>query len=343
MSRFVIHLFFHFKMITKKINTLLFIFIALFFFSCKESSKKNYSFYYWRTTLTLNKQEKDHLDKSTGDFLYTRFFDLDKVHNKISPVGILKVDLDSMDLTKKIVPVVFITNRTWQNITEKELQICAENTYKLIKEIATKNNLQITNEIQIDSDWTEKTRDDFFKFLKHLKNTSKSDITCTIRLHQIKDKEATGVPPVSKGYLMCYSTSSPLENDSKNSIIDIPTMKKYLNNLNQYPLKLDIALPIYSWGIVTNHLGKKKIINALSNEQLQSNKMFKKESDNLYSVVNEGFFEGIYLSKGFTIKVEEISNEDLEQTTNFISKKLTNFDVIYYHLDSKFLNHFSFK
>ena len=75
---------------------------------------------------------------------------------------------------------------------------------------------------------------------------------------------------------MCYSTSSPLADTPENSILDVTTLKNYLSGIGEYPLKLDIALPIYSWGIVTNHLGKHKLINAVSEENLKADPKFKK-------------------------------------------------------------------
>jgi hypothetical protein len=64
---------------------------------------------------------------------------------------------------------------------------------------------------------------------------------------------------------MCYSTSSPLEKSDKNSILDVNILKSYLSKMEDYPVKkIEVALPIYSWGIITNHLGKHKLINALS-------------------------------------------------------------------------------
>ena len=96
-----------------------------------------------------------------------------------------------------------------------------------------------------------------------------------MRLHQVKDKQQTGIPKVNKVYLMCYATSSPLDNSNANSILEVNLLKNYLHNLQDYPLKMDIALPIYSWGIVTNHLGKKKLINALEEKDLQ-NRNFQK-------------------------------------------------------------------
>jgi hypothetical protein len=46
-----------------------------------------------------------------------------------------------------------------------------------------------------------------------------------------------GIPPVRKVYLMCYSTSSPLENSDKNSILDIQILKNYLSEVQNYPIK----------------------------------------------------------------------------------------------------------
>jgi hypothetical protein len=54
---------------------------------------------------------------------------------------------------------------------------------------------------------------------------------------------------------MCYSTSSPLEKSDKNSILDVNILKSYLSKMEDYPVKkIEVALPIYSWGIITNHL-----------------------------------------------------------------------------------------
>jgi hypothetical protein len=46
-----------------------------------------------------------------------------------------------------------------------------------------------------------------------------------------------GIPPVEQVFLMCYSTSSPLENSDKNSIFDVNTLKNYLSKLEDYPIK----------------------------------------------------------------------------------------------------------
>lgn len=320
------------------IKKLLFLFLISFItWSCKEGEKTHpYTFYYWRTKLELNTTEKKNLQQATVPVLYTRYFDIDKSAGRFQPVGVLT---STEKVSQKIVPVVFIMNRVWENITPDELNFLAEKTNELIKKITAENTFNTTNEIQIDSDWTVGTRDDYFAFLKKLKQVSGKEITCTIRLHQVKDKKNTGIPPVSKGYLMCYATSSPLEDSPQNSILDVTTLKNYLSGIDQYSLKLDIALPIYSWGIVTNHLGSHKLINALTDEELMKDPKFKKINDHTYEVLEDHFYEGFYLSKGFRVKVEEISQQDLNLVKSFLNKKLKNYTIIYYHLDSRFLHY----
>jgi hypothetical protein len=202
--------------------------------------------------------------------------------------------------------------------------------------------LKTSREIQIDCDWTAGTKDDYFTFLKELERISGKEITCTLRLHQVKDKSQTGIPPVEKVYLMCYSTSSPLENSDKNSILDLNILKSYLSKIDEYPIKkIEVALPIYSWGIVTNYLGKHKLINALSEKDLE-NPNFKKISDIEIEIQKDGFYFGNYLNKGFRIKVEEISDEQLQEVINFLEKKINHFNIVYYQLDSKFVTEQNF-
>lgn len=306
-------------------------------FSCSKKENHPYTFYYWKTKLTLDVDEKQALHKATDPHLYTRFFDVDKSGEKFQPVGVITKD-QSFDVKQKIVPVVFITNRTFLYIKKDEIHFLAQSINDLIKKKIADYHLNAAGEIQIDCDWTEGTRDDYFVFLKELKKISGKEITSTLRLHQVKDKSKMGIPPVDKVYLMCYSTSSPLENSGKNSILDVQILKSYLKDIDKYPIKnIDVALPIYSWGIVTNHLGKHKLINALSEKDLE-NTNFKKISDHEIEIVKDGFYFGNYMNKGFRIKVESISKSQLAEVTDFLDKKINRYSIIYYQLDRKFVN-----
>ncbi|WP_027371730.1 MULTISPECIES: hypothetical protein [Chryseobacterium] len=313
------------------------LFLLLLIVSCHKKKDHPYTFYYWKTNLKLDLEEKKVLDKAPVPFLYTRFFDVDKVNGTFQPVAVITRE-SSFKTVQKIVPTVFITNPTLLGITQEEIKFLAESIHHLIQKKSEEYHLTTNNEIQIDCDWTAGTRDDYFRFLKELKRVSGKEVTCTLRLHQVKDRKLTGIPPVDKVYLMCYSTSSPLEKSDKNSILDVNILKSYLSKLEDYPIKnIDVALPIYSWGIVTNHLDKHKLINALSKKDLE-NPDFKKISEYEAEITKDGFYFGRYLNKGFTIKVEEISEEQLEEVIQFLEKKIPTFNVIYYQLDSKFVS-----
>lgn len=317
-------------------KVLSYLFVFLFITSCSQKEKHPYTFYYWKTNLKLNDIEKKTLDKTNALSLYVRFFDVDKLSGKFEPVAVITKD-KSFETGKEIIPTIFITNRSFINIQKEEIPFLAEKINDLILKKIADYHLKVNQEIQIDCDWTSGTKDDYFEFLKQLKKISQKQITCTLRLHQVKDKNLTGIPPVEKVYLMCYSTSSPLENSDKNSILDLNTLKSYLAKLEDYPIKkIEVALPIYSWGIVTNHLGKHKLINALSIKDL-NNPDFKKISDSEAEILKDGFYFGNFLNKGFKIKVEEISKDQLEKAIQFLDKKIDTYNIIYYQLDSKFV------
>lgn len=319
--------------------TIFFLFFILF--SCGKQTPHPYTFYYWKTNLALNQSEKAALEIATTPYLYTRFFDVDKIGGKFQPVATVAKD-NSFRTDKAIVPVVFIMNRTFLNIKPEEINFLAQKIFALIEKKTTEFSFKKSNEIQIDCDWTAGTREDYFNFLKALKQISGKEITSTLRLHQVKDKELMGIPPVSKVYLMCYSTSSPLENSDKNSILEVQVLKNYLHDLDQYPIKnIAVALPIYSWGIVSNHLGKRKLINALSAKDL-ADPRFRKLSETAAEITEDGFYFGQYLNKGFKIKIEQISEEQITEVTRFIDKKLTGYPIIYYQLDGKFLKNRNF-
>ncbi|KXH82890.1 hypothetical protein [Chryseobacterium kwangjuense] len=317
------------------------LFLLFIIVSCNKKENHPYTFYYWRTQLKLDQTEKKALDQASVPYLYTRFFDIDKAGGQFQPVAVITKD-KSFRTGKKIVPTVFITNQSMYRISAEEIRFLAKHIHELVQKKAGEYHLNISNEIQIDCDWTAGTRNDYFTFLKELKKISGKEITCTLRLHQVKDKKQTGIPPVDKVYLMCYSTSSPLENSNKNSILDVTVLKSYLSKLEDYPIKkIEVALPVYSWGIVTNHLEKHRLINALSKKDLE-NPGFRKIADNEVEIIKDGFYFGSYLNKGFKIKVEEISDEQLKEVTDFLEKKISRFNIIYYQLDSKFVSNRSF-
>lgn len=317
------------------------LFLAFLLLNTACADKKHpVNFYYWKSKVSIEETEKKYFNELESNKLYIRFFDIDTDGTSINPKA--KISLfDPTILDAEYIPVIYITNRTFFEMSDNENERLASKVYNLIDQICTKNSISQIHEIQIDCDWTQKTKDTYFAFLKNIKKISDKNISCTIRLHQIKYKESTGVPPVDKGYLMCYATSDPTNSDEKNSILDIPLLKDYTATINSFPLKFDIALPLYSWGIITNHLGQIKLINNVSQDSLNTS-FFKKIDNNLYEVQDDFFFQGIYVNKGFRLKIETISPQLLDEAKQYLDKKIDqDYSIVYYHLDKEFLRHFT--
>lgn len=319
------------------LKIILLLWATLALYSCKKE-KHPHTFYYWRTNLHLNSAEQNALKKAEIPKLYCRFFDVDKIEGTFRPIAIISKD-SLFKTQKEIVPVVFIKNEIFYSIKEQEIDSLSIHIYRLIQQTAKGLDLNLTNEIQIDCDWTENTKEPYFQFLQKFKKLNEN-LSCTLRLHQVAEKEKVGIPPVSKVYLMCYSTSSPLIDNGKNSILDLPTFKNYVKHIDSYPMPMDVALPIFSWGIITNHFNKHKLINALTEQDVQ-NKNFIPLGKHKYKVKEEGFYFGTYLSKGFTIKIESVSKTDLKEVTKFLDTKLPNYSILYFQLDSRFLKNYS--
>ncbi|MCH7414785.1 hypothetical protein MM213_14890 [Belliella sp. R4-6] len=321
-------------------NFILLSFLASVFFSCKDPVPHDVDFYYWKSEFKIEKSEKETFGSLNSKKLYVRLFDVDKEGSSPNPKGVIdSFRTDALDA--EYIPVVFITNRVFSGLTEVENQQLAKDVWSLINKLISTNSQAQFREIQIDCDWTSSTKDSFFSFLSTLKTVSQKEVTSTLRLHQVKYKESTGVPPVDKVYLMAYATSDPIEDSDLNSILDIELLKDYLQTINEYPLKFDIALPLYSWGIISNHLGKKKLINGVSHEHLESHEYLKLNA-NTYEVLEDVFLRGIWLNKGFLIKVETITPELLKETKNYLSNKINHpYHIVYYHLDSIFTQRFS--
>lgn len=311
--------------------------------ACDHRRSHSVDFYYWKSHYEVGPTESDYFNQLGSQRLFLRLFDVDLEDGKAFPMGQIQSfhqeKLPAQDI--EVIPVVFITNRTFLTYAnDDEVSKLAANVFSGIEHFMQAAEVTFS-EIQIDCDWTERIRDAYFRFLKKLTEQSKCTVSCTLRLHQIRDRKKTGVPPVERGSLMCYATSSPLEGMTRNSILDMELLKAYTSNINEYPLPFDVILPIYSWGIVTNHLGKVKLINGLTEADLQT-PMYENVGDNTYVVKEDGFCQGLYINSGFKIKIEAITPELLLEAKDYLDHTIKrDFRWVYFHLSQGFLTRFT--
>ena len=222
---------------------------------------------------------------------------------KVLDIGVKNIIKTSCH-KKSYTPVIYIDNNALKNRDIKRLSKVILNT------ISTK-----FKEVQFDCDWTKTTKNKYFNLLREMKRHYKN-ISATIRLHQLKYQNETGVPPVDGGVLMFYNMSDFLDPNTKNYILDIEEGKKYLSGFKSYPLKLDLALPIYSMATVFRYGRVVSLIDSIRGDMV--NDRFKKLSDNRYRVLKTHYFRGKLLYLGDEIRIDEVSLDMLKRAIKMI-------------------------
>lgn len=321
--------------------------ILVSFSSCKNKiDNVERAFYFWRSKdWNLSDKEMQVCDSLKIQKLYVKFFEVD-YNDEIGSFPISKTRLSSWRLDDlkitSIIPTVYLRNVNFLKSSKKDLDALADNINFLINKYqkAEFKNFSI-NEIQMDCDWTLKSKENYFYFLQKLKSISDKEISATLRLYPYKYTDNMGVPPVDKVMLMCYNLLNPLENLSKNSILDLEELKSYLINVQPYPKHVDIALPIYSWAQVYHN----EIFSAIlytDNKQLMP--IIKEEKPLWYSVTQDKVIDDTYLRIGDKIKYENIDAAKIKEAIVLLKKYIhfnKNTTVTLFHLDEDQFNKFT--
>jgi len=308
-------------------------------------------FYYWKSVMGLSGAEKQALETLQVKKLYLKCFDVVWDGRQQRPMPVAQVRFtDSVTtwLTNRqvaIIPTVFITNECMQSIDSTAIPALAGNIRDLLSGIAATNHIEAAiPEIQIDCDWTASSKNKYFYLLDQLKQHAffrQKILSATIRLYQCKYKQKTGIPPVDRGLLMCYNMGNLKKPSTINSIIEAAELKQYITNLADYPLPLDIALPLFDWKVLYRNNVYKGLINDLPDSLLQKN--IAQNTRNTYTILQDTILGGYTLKKGDFIRKEDANFEEVIQSTQLLRSKLTTnrFTVVLYHLDSLNLHKYS--
>ena len=302
--------------------------------SCKNNSNKVTAFYYWKAGFQLDKAQSDILQQAADNKLYLRFFDIawDSTLHRAYPNAVInfKQQVNRYHIT----PVIYITNKVFESIKPTAIDSLASNCNKLIGSLATANKINYQS-IQFDCDWTLSTKDKYFIFLRSFKNINHHKLQATIRLHQIKYKEVTGVPPVDRGVLMFYNMGKPNTGAGQsNSIYNDADAAKYIAYLPRYPIQLDVALPLFSWAL---HIRDHRVIQVyekIKRAQLNNKQLFNRDGNN-YTARKSFFLDGIYIKESDIFKLEETDLNALQKAAKQLSESLSqqnNRTIIYYEL-----------
>lgn len=315
-------------------HRILLLVIILFTASCSRDTTRHISFYYWKTSFHLNNYEKQTLADNAVQTVYVRYCDVDLEPGAASPKPVATIAFDTTAHTYNIVPVIFIKNRTFIKTQPAAVSALADSVFKLVSQI---NSTQKINppEIQFDCDWTETTRENYFLFINRYRAISKQRISCTIRLHQVKYPGTTGIPPVDRGVLMYYNMGS-INAGPQRSIYEKSVAGKYNSFISTYPLPLDVALPIFSWGLKIRNGRVTELLNKIYSRHFENDSNFRYLNKNLFTAVHPCFKAGYYFARGDAVKIEQVSTSDLFEMADDInrnSNKNIN-SIIFYDLDS---------
>ena len=208
-----------------------------------ESLEQCNSVYYWRTDLRLDSTERVFLSQYNINKVYCRYFDVVMNDDDTEPSPNATISFsDTLPAGIELIPTIYIT----EDCMHKPHKDLAKKIVDRILQMNETNDISNIHEIQIDCDYTSKSRQTYYKFLeevRHQLSSKKYHLSTTIRLHQL----SMPAPPADYGVLMVYNTGNPLKWQERNPILDYRDVYPYLSRLDDYPLPLATAYPVYQW------------------------------------------------------------------------------------------------
>ena len=201
------------------------------------------SVYYWRTELRLDSTERAFLDRHDVKRVFCRYFDVVMRDGEPMPNATISFS-DTLPSGVELVPTVYIT----EDCMHKPHPGLAAKLVSRVRQMNETNDLPPFSELQIDCDYTARSRQVYYDFLGEIAHSPLftshfSLLSTTIRLHQLQMK----APPVDYGVLMLYNTGDPRRFMERNPVLDLRDVQPYLRHLSDYPLPLAAAYPVYQW------------------------------------------------------------------------------------------------
>ncbi|WP_139207234.1 hypothetical protein [Prevotella sp. ne3005] len=250
--------------------------ISLLCIGCSQQKQRELpegnAVYFWRTDLRLDSTEKAFLQQYHINKVYCRYFDVVMNDDGTEPKPNATISFsETLPADIEIIPTVYITEDCMH---QKHVGL-AEKIVKRIQQMNETNDISEVREIQIDYDYTSKSRSTYYDFLKEVRQAWGKTVSTTIRLHQL----SMATPPADYGVLMIYNTGDPRKWEDRNPILDYRDVYPYLEHLDNYQLSLAAAYPVYLW--VRNIQGVRVEHTVEAAEILKVKKAMEKERPDL--------------------------------------------------------------
>jgi len=301
--------------------------------------------YHWKNKIDLTASEQSFLKRHHIGRIYVRFFDVTSAENgryKAIPTATVEFTSQLPD-SIEVVPTVYITTEAMEGMTDS-IDFYAEKLYGRIMAMASANHIKNVREVQLDCDWTETLRDDYFNLCRSMKSRLQErgiKLSSTIRLHQLRQQ----APPVDFGVLMLYNVADVKRIETQNSILTLADVAPYLKGDFNYPLPLSFAYPAFSWSVVFRDNHFERLCNIPHDTLLNCNR-FERLALNRYPGKRYEVEQDIAeydLKAHDIVRYEQPDAEEIIYLKSVVEEKLgkqAHANIIY-HLDEKCLNQYT--
>ncbi len=285
------------------------------------------AFYYWRALFQLSAEQRRAVRELGVARIYLHLFDVGWSEREAEPETIAPVTFAPGERAPdgiEIVPVVFVANQVFKQLPRAESAAFARRVWDQVRARAERLGFD-PREVQLDCDWTETTRDPFFAFVAALRELARADrvaLSATIRLHQVKYRERTGVPPVDRGMLMFYNMGRFSAASGDRAIFDPEAAGRYLGRVADYPLPLDVALPIWAWVLHVRDGGVHDLLQSADPAELETLPFLARIGRDRYRATRNAFWRGSLLREGDELKVEAIGPNEALTAARMIAPRL---------------------
>ncbi|MEZ4755320.1 MAG: hypothetical protein R2817_00670 [Flavobacteriales bacterium] len=287
----------------------------------------------WKNSSWLDGGEEQAITRNGIQRVYHKLLDIDRnAAHGAHPVSVVRIPYQWRNYSERngqwtdrveLVPCIYITNNTFLQISDKEVdQLACNLLRKLRMELPER-----VHGVLLDCDWSAKTKDRFFRLTRILNDSLDVPVTATIRLHQYARPAKTGVPPADRGMLMPYNVGQVTAPGADNSIFDRATAEPYFVNARPYPLPLDIGLPAFSWGV---QFRNGAFVGVLQDQQVQdalSLGLLSGETNGTMQVTQENNEHMPQLHLGDVVRVERMTPDAIAEVAQ-LARTTVNSDTL---------------
>jgi len=295
------------------------------------------SLHSWSTRWSPDSAQGRLLDSLRGR-IYLRLLDVDLDPRTRAPTAIAPLVFEApWPAGREAVPTVFLRERALRGLDSTAIDVLSSRLVHAARTTLGSRSVP-WKELQLDCDWSAGTRDAYFALLRATgrRLDSGRTVSSTLRLHQVRDRQRMGVPPVKRVLLMLYNMGPASADPTDTVQLDLSSTTPWLPALESYPLRMDLALPVWTWWL---HLRDTTVVGLVEG-QLPDPALetaLEPVGPGRYRLRRSTWVAGTFFREGDVVKVESATPEALERLVALVAPHLKpdpGRDVSFFSLDA---------